>query len=98
MFVDFHRLWVNAREFVGAELREKRNSVRVHDNPIGQRVCGRHMYELYVARFRHQPADHVPALYREPKISGLIEDWRVRIASFMWQTILSNLACVRVQF
>src|SRR5215831_7157737 len=96
--MDFHRLWVDAREFVVAELREKRDSVRVHVNSIGQRVCGRHMYELYVARFRHQPANHVRALYREPKISRLIEHRRVRIASLLRQTILSNRACVRVQF
>ena len=62
IFVNLHRLWVNARKFVGAELCEKWDSVRVHGDPIGQSVFGRHMDELYVARFRYQPADHVCAL------------------------------------
>jgi hypothetical protein len=65
---NFHRLRVNARELVGAELREKRNSVRVHGYPIGQRVCRRQVYQLYVARFRHQRDDR--RTMEEPQLRG----------------------------
>src|SRR5271156_811711 len=96
VFVNLHRFWVNARKLVSTELCEIRNTVRVHGDPVGQRVRRRHVHELYVTSFRHKPTNHVCALHREPKNSRLIEHRSVGVASLIGQTILNDRTGLRV--
>ena len=97
IFADRHRLRVDARNLVGAELGEIGNSVRIHGDPIGQRVFGRHVNDLYFARPRHQPADRVRPDHSEPEVSAPVEYRRVWVVSVVGQPIFADRAGVRIE-
>ncbi len=79
IFVDGHRVRINAGDFVAAELDEEGYAFGIHHHAIGPRFWCRRRHQLYLTRLQYEPPHHVASLHCEPERALLVEDRRVRV-------------------
>src|SRR5262245_40805390 len=79
IFGDLHRLSVDTRNFVGAEVDEEHNVFRVERHTIGPRLRRWRSHELHVTRRWIEPAYHVGLLHGKPQNAVAIENESMRV-------------------
>ena len=98
IFVDRHRLGIDAGQLVGAELAEPRDVARADHHAVRVRPRRRRLHQPDLAGLRIEPADHVGALHGEPQHAAPVEHRRVRIArARVGQRIVGELAGLRIE-
>ena len=96
VLLDLHRVRIDARDAIPAEIHVPRDTFRVDLNAV--RISGRawRLRELHLARLGVEAADGA-GLDGEPHHALRIDDRRVRAAESFGHCVFGDLACLRIE-